>query len=587
MAFLKENLPQDKLQKNLLDTEGFLLRPLSDAIEFGNIQMFQMILKAVKKEFGQEDLNLVLCQVLHGDNLFRFFHSALLNVMAEIVVIKDDEETDYEDLYYLIFQRSFSVHGCDRISMILKCMDAEHVIGMMLLKGVADFVRDVYDKTNQRYHPDNMIYSEFHTVFRLISCNLLKRYTKDQLEQFVETIIKKNNFRKIGGKLSGCVKSDDLNDTATNIFDSYINELVNQGWTKEDLEFEDIGNGWIRLIHIKEREVPRNSYWTDLTTLAISDVEIGSSQYFFKKILCMFDCMIEKGVSDNVLKKLLLHEEGNGFIMIELSFPAVKRLLTCLSPESQEEVKQQWKINAPSLETYFPPNVETLNNNRNTNILRFYLENGSEVHLKDFVNVVTSLHKKINPCSWRSLKERRLETHSVWSSIFQHCRKEKKTNEILKLVSEKSDILGGDAVKRMLLHEIDNVPLLFKAVEWGEDIEARLEILPHEIKQEIQQFLKQNAPAFIDQAFQNPQGFIKIFDDYWQYYYKRLNTLIFFLKYSNENQFEKFVHNITSKNIPIEIQQQQTFSIWGELFTHNCDENIEKENVKKMDEFMK
>ena len=95
MAFLKENLPQDKLQKNLLDTEGFLLRPLSDAIEFGNIQMFQMILKAVKKEFGQEDLNLVLCQVLHGDNLFRFFHSALLNVMAEIVVIKDDEENRF------------------------------------------------------------------------------------------------------------------------------------------------------------------------------------------------------------------------------------------------------------------------------------------------------------------------------------------------------------------------------------------------------------------------------------------------------------------------------------------------------------
>ena len=226
-----------------------------------------------------------------------------------------------------------------------------------------------------------------------------------------------------------------------------------------------------------------------------------------------------------------------------------------------------------------------------TNILRFYLEYGSEVHLKDFVNVVTSLHKTIN-------KEGRLETHSVWSSIFQHCRKEKKTNEILKLVSEKSDILGGDAVKRILLHKIDNVPLLFKAVEWGEDIEARLEILPDEIKQEIQQFLKQNAPAFIDQAFQNPQGFIKIFDDYWQYYYKRLNTLIFCLNYSNENQLEKFVHNITippfKKFIPmelppelVEVQKEQTFSIWGELFTHRCDEKSEEENFKKMDEFMK
>jgi hypothetical protein len=272
-----------------------------------------------------------------------------------------------------------------------------------------------------------------------------------------------------------------------------------------------------------------------------------------------------------------------------------------LSTESQEEVKQQWKINAPSLETYFPPNVETLKNNTNmTNILRFYLEYGSENNLKDFVDVVTSLHKKINPCSWRSLKERRLETHSVWSSIFQHCHKEKKTNEILKLVSEKSDILGGDAVKRMLLHEIDNVPLLIKAVEWGEDIDARLKILPDEIKQEIQQFLKQNAPALFDQAFHKPQDFFKTFDfkDYWQYYSKRLNTLIFFLNYSNENQLEKFVHNITLSPfktfIPteflaefVEVQKEQTFSIWGELLTHNCDKNIENENVKEMDEFMK
>nr|CAH0106737.1 unnamed protein product [Daphnia galeata] len=535
LAFLKENLPQNKLQDNLIDTKGFLLRPISDAIEFGNIHVFQMILKAVKKEFGQEDLNLVLCQVL-----------PLLGVMAKIVVKKYDKVTDYTDLYDLVF----NVHDCDRTSRILECMDAEHIIGMMLLKGVEIFVRDVYDKTNLRYHPDNMWHHEFHTLFRLISCDLLRRFTKDQLEQL--------------------------------------------GWTKEDLEFEDIGNGWIRLIHIKEREVPRNSYWTDFTALAISDDETGGYNYLSKKILCIFNCMKEKGVSDDVLKKLLLHEEGNGFIMIELSLPVAKRLLTYLSTESQEEVKQQWKNSAPSLETYFPSNVETLNNNRNTNILRFYLVYGSEVHLKDFVNVVTSLHKTIN-------KKGRLESvciESVWSSIFQHCRKEKKTNEILKLVSEKSDILGGDAVKRMLLHEIDNVPLLFKAVEWGEDIEARLEILPHEIKQEIQQFLEQKAPAFIDQAFQNPQDLFKIFDDYSEYYYKRLNTLIFCLNYSNENQLEKFVHNITippfKKFIPTEflaelgeVQKEQTFGIWGELFTHYCEENFEMENVKKMDEFMK
>ena len=37
----------------------------------------------------------------------------------------------------------------------------------------------------------------------------------------------------------------------------------------------------------------------------------------------------------------------------------------------------------------------------------------------------------------------------------------------------------------------------------------------------------------------------------------------------------------------VEVQKEQTFSIWGELLTHNCDKNIENENVKEMDEFMK
>jgi hypothetical protein len=62
LAFLKQVLHEDTLEDNLMDTKEFVHRALSDAaaIASENIQMFQLIRKAVKKEMGQKELLQVL-----------------------------------------------------------------------------------------------------------------------------------------------------------------------------------------------------------------------------------------------------------------------------------------------------------------------------------------------------------------------------------------------------------------------------------------------------------------------------------------------------------------------------------------------
>jgi hypothetical protein len=166
----------------------------------------------------------------------------------------------------------------------------------------------------------------------------------------------------------------------------------------------------------------------------------------------------------------------------------------------------------------------------------------------------------------------------VWSCIFKNCDKE--ASEILKLASEKMEILGQDAVKQLLLHEINQIPFIIKAVSWGEDVDARLEILPKEIKEETHQFMKQKAPEFIENALRDLKAFFKTFN---AQHYKKLNSFAFFLNYlSDKSQLQQFVQNITSTTD----DGENTRSIWAELLTNECEDN-KTDDIAKMDKFMK
>jgi hypothetical protein len=152
----------------------------------------------------------------------------------------------------------------------------------------------------------------------------------------------------------------------------------------------------------------------------------------------------------------------------------------------------------------------------------------------------------------------------------------------------------------MFLHQIDEMPSLFKAVLWGWDIDAQLEILPYEIKEEIQQFMKINAPELIDRVFEDPTTHFNPL--FLLNYRSALNTLTYLLDYSEYNQLQQFVHLITTvhfvfpsiKFTPINVdgsgesmpQSETFFSIWAELFTNDCKDH-RTDDIAKMDKFMK
>jgi hypothetical protein len=203
------------------------------------------------------------------------------------------------------------------------------------------------------------------------------------------------------------------------------------------------------------------------------------------------------------------------------------------------------------------------------------LEYGSEDHLKEFAKVVTVLHNISGV------------QHSLWSYVFENVTL-RKTREILKLVSEKIEFIGRDDVKWLLIHEIDNVPFIIKAVSWGEDVDLWLAILPEDLREEIQQFIQQKAPDLIEIAFRYPPAYFKTFN--WGHYHKRLNTFTFFLNYSNEHQLQSFVKNITSNRVGGQ-QGVHERSMWGEITLEwkSTDEYGKKktEDFEKTNKFMK
>jgi hypothetical protein len=192
LAFLKQVLPGNTLEKQLIDIQGFVRRALFDAIDSKNIRMFQLILEGLKKELGQKELLQILRHPTR--NSVSFFKKCrtkeLFNAMAKIVVMGDDNVKDYTELYDLIFYD-------DRTPRCLEYIDVENLQGLLLLKGVDDFTEKLFDNE-----------SVYFTGYSLLSSQILKHFTKDQLEEFVETITSPNRCEQM--ESSTILKQDQL-----------------------------------------------------------------------------------------------------------------------------------------------------------------------------------------------------------------------------------------------------------------------------------------------------------------------------------------------------------------------------------------
>jgi hypothetical protein len=308
------------------------------------------------------------------------------------------------------------------------------------------------------------------------------------------------------------------------------------------------------------------SFWSEITQSAssVSDMRNAENLSLFLK------CVSEK-LGESFIVKLATHDDGDVTICSD-------KLTNCmfahLSMEGQEEVERHWKqIAAPRLkQIFFEPTSKNfwLNNEpifRNPDV-RLYLKYGSDAQLSDFISVVTSLH---------NVEENK--QLSVWGYVFKHGSK-MTCCEILKSVAEKETIFGRNATITLLLHEIDEEPLILEiAAAWEQDVDsllpAMLSHLPNEIQDEMKQYLREHGPKLVDKAFSNPTLLMPSGQSY-----RRLNTLIFLLNYCNKNQLQLFYEKITF--LMDASHTMKKISIWGDLFRCDC----EQDDVTMMDKFL-
>jgi hypothetical protein len=309
------------------------------------------------------------------------------------------------------------------------------------------------------------------------------------------------------------------------------------------------------------------SYWSKVTESVIqkTGIQVDDISLFLK-------CVSEK-LGESFVVKLVTHDDKD---VTRRSDELADCMFAHLSMEGQEEVKQHWKQMAtPKInEIFFETTSKNywLNNERtfrNADV-KFYLKYGSDAQLSDFVRVVTSLHnvEANKPCS-------------VWGYVFQNDRGMKEmTRKILKHVGEKVEIFGRNATKTLLLHQIDEEPLILEiAASWKHNVDsvlpAMLSHLPNEIQDEMQQYLRQNVPKFVDKAFSNPTLLMPSGQSY-----RRLNTLNFLLNFCNEKQLQLFYEKITF--LMDASHTMKKISIWGDLFRCDC----EQDDVTTMDKFL-
>lgn len=302
------------------------------------------------------------------------------------------------------------------------------------------------------------------------------------------------------------------------------------------------------------------SFWSKIIQSAVS---VSDNMRSEENLSLFLKCVSEK-LGESFVVKLVTHDDGDVTICSD-------KLTNCmfahLSIEGQEEVKRHWKqIAAPKInEIFFEPTLKNfwLNNECTFRDVRLYLKYGSDAQLSDFVRVFTSLH---------NVEENK--QRSVWGYLFKHSSK-MTCCEILKSVAEKETIFGRNATKTLLLHEIDEEPLILEiAAAWKHNddsvLPAMLSHLPDEIQDEMQQYLREHGPKLVDKAFSNPTLLMA-----YGHSYTRLNTLIFLLSYCNENQLKLFFEKIT---FPLDTK----ISIWGALFRCDC----EQDDITMMNKFL-
>ncbi|XP_057377850.1 uncharacterized protein LOC130699654 [Daphnia carinata] len=551
LVFVKDFFP-DALTNESTELNGFIQRSVDHAMESENAEMFQLVLNVVKKELGHDYLlHLLTHFTFPSTSIFDGCRSdKLFNAMVKIIVDRNGV-VDYKCLNNLIFNTKRIARDA------LRHMDSENLQGLLSVEGAGPF-------TKRLLTSDTYLLS---FNFQLLSSFLLKNFNETQLLDFVKMITLKGDTTMV--KSSWPITVSTVLHSDPTYRDENIQHLL-PDYSPNDLVFT-LNDEKTTTVH-DEGVVPRNSFWGGFLRSAITSL---TNNFITREdVQCVFEfltCVSDK-LGGDCAKQLFLHQDDYGYVFLHLSQEIVKLMMKRLPEKSQEEIKQKWKEHAPPMthDSFFNHNStsrlpSSAIAKHYSDVLRFYLDYGSEEQRSRCDDILTSV---------RSIKG---QERSVWSYIFEHCEVTT-TNEILKSMSQ---IFGWEAVKKWLFHEVDGFPLLLKAVSWGDDIEGRLDMLPQEIRNDIQQVIERRAAEFIDQVFRHHETYC---GELGGPIYKRLNTLIFLIKYSNAQQLEEFVKNITTLQVPT--RMEKTLSLWAEMLAHPCDE-AKTNNFTKMNTFLK
>ncbi|XP_059351750.1 uncharacterized protein LOC132088082 [Daphnia carinata] len=554
LAFVKDIFPNastgELTELNVNIHQSFYL-----AVKSKNAKMFQLTLTVVKKELGHDYLltQLIAKFTFSGISIFDYCSSKkLFNAMVKIVVNRDDV-ADYKCLHNVIFNENIIE------SFVLDRIDAENLQGLLSVEGAGRFTK--------RLLTDNL-----YRNFDLLSSCLLKNFNKTQLFDFVKMITLKDDTKIVKSSQSVAVSTVRLSDP------TYRDENIQHFLT--DYSPDDLvctpNDGETTTVHAERVELS-NSFWGDF--LRSTATSLPGRHLDTRQVKTIFKCLtlVRYKLGGHMAKELLLHQDDRGYVVLHLSKEIVQRMLNCLSKKNQEEIKKEWKKNAPPVthdtfinydsREYFESWRIALHY---SDILLFYLVYGSEKQLGECVDILTSVR----------LMGR--QQRSLWSYIFEYSE-EKPTKEILKSVSQ---IFGWGAAKTLLAHEMDGLPLLLKALSWGRDIDEWLDVLPEEIRKDIQQVIEQKTTEFIDDVFLHPGTY---FNELGDPRYKPLTLLKFLIDYSNGRQREQFVQSITrvfKPYPPSPFRLRGGCSIWTWVFLRERKKRI-CIDIAELDTFLK
>jgi hypothetical protein len=178
LSFLKEIRGAD--HKEDLTCYGFVHSAMWDAILFKNLQMFQVILEAVKEAWGRNSL----LDLLSTDNYEVSYHNSLqLYVSSPLtekfnkdllktkvkVLLQNDSKKGYEDLNDLVLASR------GKFEKTLEDLEDETLQGMLTAKGLKNWTK-------------RFLKLDIKRAFHLLSRNLLARFTRNQRSQFVDAI---------------------------------------------------------------------------------------------------------------------------------------------------------------------------------------------------------------------------------------------------------------------------------------------------------------------------------------------------------------------------------------------------------------